>query len=208
MDRCVKTRYNAIRTLDHTWVKHQAPRALTAALPSSMHDHLQQFQSQNDLKKVALHHIARQANEQDIQHLKDIFVSMDADQNGVLSLAELKQGFEMSGIKAAEGLKGLMDSIDANGSGQIDYTEFLAATMDKRQYQKENICWSAFRAFDRDGDGAISRQELSDVLASGELKEFMGSQALERIMKDCDKNGDDRVDWEEFVTMMRGEEET
>ena len=73
--------------------------------------------------------------------------------------------------------------VDADGSGVIDYTEFLAATLDRhvsfnravtpcyvcsdwchrQQYMKEDVCWAAFRVFDRNGDGHISTQELKQA---------------------------------------------
>lgn len=43
-------------------------------------------------------------------------------------------------------------------SGVIDYTEFLAATLDKNVYQKEEACWAAFRVFDRTVMGEFRRR--------------------------------------------------
>lgn len=203
LERSTSARYTAIRTLEHTWIKHQAPRMISPSLPATLQNNLERFRGQKDLKKMALHVIARQANDNEIRQLKEIFTAMDVDQDGVLSMAELKAGLKKSGIKGMEDLKSMMDGIDANGNGQVDYTEFLAATMDKRQYEKESICWAAFRAFDRDGDGAISRDELSLVLASSELKNFMDEDIIVKIMKEADVNSDDQIDFEEFMALMR-----
>lgn len=48
-------------------------------------------------------------------------------------------------------------NIDTDGSGKIDYTEFLAATMEKSMYMKEEKLHNAFRMFDLDGNGKISK---------------------------------------------------
>ncbi len=50
-------------------------------------------------------------------------------------------------------LEELMKDIDSDGSGSIDYTEFIAATVDKKVYIQEDVCWAAFRVFDLDGNG-------------------------------------------------------
>ena len=34
-----------------------------------------------------------------------------------------------------------------------DYTEFLAAAMDKKLYLQRDFCWAAFSLFDQDGSG-------------------------------------------------------
>jgi len=54
----------------------------------------------------------------------------------------------------------VFDSIDTDKSGKIDYTEFLAATMESCVYLKEEKLYSAFRLFDKNNDGKISADEL------------------------------------------------
>jgi calcium-dependent protein kinase len=96
-----------------------------------------------------------------------------------------------------------MEQIDTDGSGQIDYTEFLAATLDRKAYLKEDVCWAAFRVFDRDGNGTISKQELADVLNNGDLQSMFGREMVEKILQDADTNGDGEIDFPEFMEMMR-----
>jgi len=44
---------------------------------------------------------------------------------------------------------------DIDGSGEIDYTEFIAATMDSKLYLNEKYLKAAFDMFDKDGSGKI-----------------------------------------------------
>jgi len=46
-----------------------------------------------------------------------------------------------------------MSGMDVDKSGSIDYTEFLAATLDRNLYMQEERLHSAFRTIDRDGSG-------------------------------------------------------
>eukprot|EP00434_Breviolum_minutum_P023359 symbB.v1.2.020606.t1/scaffold1743.1/size123518/7 len=98
-----------------------------------------------------------------------------------------------------------MKEVDSDGSGNIDYTEFLAATLDKRMYIQEDVCWSAFRVFDRNGDGKISMEELQQVLCSNDVEEVVGAKALADLMLEVDGNGDGFIDFKEFLAMMRGQ---
>ena len=50
--------------------------------------------------------------------------------------------------------------MDTNGNGQISYSEFLVAAANKRDLLTQENVDSVFRAFDVDGNGSISKQDL------------------------------------------------
>ena len=80
--------------------------------------------------------------------------------------------------------------IDSDGSGAIDYTEFLAAMIDRKQYLREDICWSAFKVFDRDGSGTIGHSEVVNVLGDGNVKSVLGKEIIDNIFGAIDADGD------------------
>ena len=89
--------------------------------------------------------------------------------------------------------------IDIDGSGSIDYTEFVMATMNEKNMQSNEKLMQAFRMFDKDGSGTISAEEIKEVLGYN----TSNSRVIEDIMKEVDENGDGEIQFEEFVHMMR-----
>merc|ERR1712228_175399 len=184
-----KDRYTAEQALNHEWIKNKAPKAKNVSLQSNFVDNLRGFRSQNKLKKAALHIIANQLNEDQIKALRDIFMQLDGNGDGKLTVNEMKEGIQKAGLKEIpQDLQQIMEDVDSDGSGVIDYTEFLAATLDKRLYLQEDVCWSAFRVFDRNGDGKISPDELKAVLGDSDVEGVVGKEAIAKLLNDVDGN--------------------
>jgi len=200
-----RDRYTAEQALNHIWVVNKAPKAENVELNSSIVDNLRGFRSQNKLKKAALHVIAAQLGESQIKALRDTFMMLDSNGDGLLTANEMKSGLMKAGLKEIPpDLQQILEEVDADGSGMIDYTEFLAATLDKKVYMCEDTCWQAFRVFDLNNDGRISKEEIMNVLNDGDVQNAAAKDMAE-IMQEIDQNGDGEIDFNEFMSMMRGE---
>lgn len=204
----VKDRISAADALEHRWIKDTAPAAPVANISKNLLSNLNRFRSMNRMKKVALQVIAQQIGDDAIKELRDLFTSLDKDGNGQLTLAEMKEGMEKSGLaNQVPDLKAIIDDVDADGSGVVDYTEWIASTLNMKQYFQEDVLWAAFKVFDRDGNGRISKDELASfVMADEGVKEVVGMNkgvTLDEILTQVDANGDGEIDFDEFVAMMR-----
>jgi len=156
------------------------------------------------LKQAALQVIANNVKEAEIQKIHYAFLSIDerGDKDGVLSIEELKRGLDEAGITCPD-LETVVREVDVEGRNFLDYNHFIAATLDEGIYCREEHCWNAFNLFDRDGDGVISFQELSELLNSNEFGEA-GQGLVEEIMKELQLAQEGSINFEEFLLMMRG----
>ncbi|KAF4677960.1 hypothetical protein FOL47_008064 [Perkinsus chesapeaki] len=198
-------RWTAEQALNHRWIQTMA----ATDFHGDKNDHkkvvasLRNFRAQNKMKKVALTVIAQQLDESNIGKLKKTFQALDTNNDGMLSVQEIKEGMEQSGVALPEDLEEIMKEVDSDGSGAIDYTEFIAATMDKKLYIKKDVCWAAFRVFDRDGNGKISKEELQEVLGNDDVRTALGSDLVTQMINEVDLNGDGEIDFDEFMQMMQ-----
>mmetsp|Transcript_41483 Transcript_41483/g.96931 ORF Transcript_41483/g.96931 Transcript_41483/m.96931 type:complete len:489 (-) Transcript_41483:204-1670(-) len=196
-------RYTAEQALGHIWIKQKAPHAKNEPLNTTSVSNLQKFNSTNHFKKAALQVIATQLSEDKIQNLRNQFLALDANGDGMLSIKEISDGLNAAGMNAND-MQDILDSVDADGSGCIEYKEFLAATLDKRQYLQEDALWSAFCVFDKNGDGKICLDELRQVLSDDSVGALCDAKQLaESIFKEVDEDGSGEIEFEEFVQMMR-----
>lgn len=191
-----KERYSAQEVLNHPWVKNLSPNS-SSALTNLNVENLKTYVNTNKLKKAALTFIASRLKDDDVKVLKDIFNALDINQDGTLTLEEVRNG--MSKLKDANlNFEEIFKSIDTDGSGVINYTEFLAATMDQKVYMKEERMYEAFKAFDKDGSGKISISEIKSILNAKDNE----TERLEAMVKKFDINGDGEIDYNEFISMM------
>lgn len=195
-------RYTAEQTLSHVWTSHTGMKHQVPLQPDFV-NHLRFFRSMSKLKKATLQIIADQLDEEQIHKLRENFMAFDGNGDGWLTVAEMRQGLSQAGFDEIPGdLQQIMEEIDADDSGVIDYTEFLAATLEHKHYLKESVLWSAFSVFDRDRDGRVSRDELRQVLSSGSLENSMNAQDIDEVLWEVDNNCDGTLDFEEFIVMM------
>ena len=55
--------------------------------------------------------------------------------------------------------------IDLDGSGTIDYTEFVMATINEQNLITNERLLQAFKMFDKDNSGSLSYDEIKEVLS-------------------------------------------
>ena len=61
----------------------------------------------------------------------------------------------------------MVNAMDTDGDGKIDYTEFITAAYNRELLLSQQNLQIAFKMFDQDGDGTLRMDELKSVFASG-----------------------------------------
>ena len=128
-------------------------------------------------------------------------MSLDKNGDGSLTLEELREG--LKGKENGETLLEIMKSADTDGSGEINYTEFIAATIDQTIFLREDYLRTAFDMFDKDGSGRIDNDEVIALLAGDDLKHLISKDSIKQAMSEIDENGDGEIDFAEFMEMMK-----
>ncbi|PAN27930.1 hypothetical protein PAHAL_5G119100 [Panicum hallii] len=195
-----KKRISAYDVLNHPWIKEDG-EAPDTPLDNAVMNRLKQFRAMNQFKKAALRVIAGCLSEEEIRGLKEMFKSMDADNSGTITVDELRRGLAKQGTKLSEAeVEQLMEAADADGNGTIDYEEFITATMHMNRMDREEHLYTAFQYFDKDGSGCISKEELEQALKE---KGLLDGRDIKEIISEVDADNDGRIDYSEFVAMMK-----
>lgn len=146
--------------------------------------------------------MAERLSEEKIAEFKEAFSLFDRDGDGSISSRELGTVMRSLGQNPTEAeLQSMVAELDTNGSGTVDFPEFLALMARRtRDTDGEEEIREAFRVFDKDGNGYISAAELRHVMTN--LGEKLSDEEVDEMIKEADGNGDGQVNYEEFVRMM------
>lgn len=90
---------------------------------------------------------------------------------------------------------------DLNGNGELDYSEWLVATLKRSDMINTKKLKQAFTYFDKDGSGKISLDELKEAMQGN--GQDLDDDVFRDIMAEGDENGDGEIDFEEFKNMMK-----
>ena len=194
-------RYTAKEVLAHPWFKNASDVPISSLNFNS--EFFVDYVKGSEIKKISLLFIASRLDENEINNLKMSFEAFDKCKDGQISFEELKQGLlQLKSNKfSEEDAKELFNMIDADQNGKIDYTEFLASTIQKKNYLKNERLFETFCMFDKDNSGTITKEEIINALKAEKSQE----KEIEKYINAVDKNGDGKIDYKEFLELMGAE---
>ena len=142
----VKSRMTVEEALNHPWIKKFNINSLDPSLINE--DSIQlflNFSNKPALQKEIYYFLAKISNENDIAIYKNIFNFFDVNNKGGLSKNDLKEGLAKNKINIDEETLGIIfDGLDFHNNGKIYYSEFLAAMVSSKDFNKEEKIISVF----------------------------------------------------------------
>lgn len=125
-------RLSASEALEHKWIKLNTEKSEKELdkKAANIIKNMKKTQHYSKMQQAAMTAIAVQAGPDDIKNLKDIFLAIDKNGDGTLTFTEIEEGLKKLKIPDWESLLESLKSADTDDSGTVDYTEFIAATLD------------------------------------------------------------------------------
>lgn len=133
--------------------------------------------------------------------VEKLWASLEPDHTGELDLKGLRKGLRRIDhpMKNADDmLKRIMEEVDQNGDGKIQYNEFR-----KFVENAERQLFALFRSIDKDGNGKLDKLELQTAFKNAGLT--LSTRRLTEFFDDMDLNNDGYVtfdEWRNFLLFM------
>eukprot|EP00931_Biecheleriopsis_adriatica_P116719 TRINITY_DN92329_c0_g1_i1.p1 TRINITY_DN92329_c0_g1~~TRINITY_DN92329_c0_g1_i1.p1 ORF type:complete len:573 (+),score=99.61 TRINITY_DN92329_c0_g1_i1:77-1720(+) len=222
-----RQRLSGRQALAHPWLMEvqaiDRQRLEKHQIPDAVKTNLVKFGTLQTVQRAAATFIASHLSGEQLYQLTLAFQKADKNGDGTLDKEEVAELLRDQ-LAASEGsaedkmlqMEGIFAAMDSDGSGQVSYSEFLAAASDSIINHNVHLCWEAFHAFDKDGSGRLSTGEIKELIQTDEMRaavtnatSAMQRDAVNGALKEqfavLDKNADGAVDFDEFMQILMGQ---
>jgi len=197
-------RLTANEAIKDPWLTSEAVAATQSSkcrqeLIEQVQEGIVRYADAGEFRKLALNVIAKKSTSEEIFELRKVFDEFDTLNTGTLTLAEFKAALTRFNYSDDE-IETIFRKVDVNQTNVINYTEFLAASLETQGSIEEYRLSEAFDQMDSDDSGYISRENLRDLLGKH------SSEALiDKLMEEADLKKDGRISYEEFLQVLSSE---
>lgn len=135
----------------------------------------------------------------DIRESFDLF---DRDGDGHITADEFATILRSWGQNPTEKeVNEIIAQVDANGNGMIEFEEFVQMMCNSiKHFETEEDYINAFKPFDQDNDGKITKNELIQILKN--LNEPISKSQIDMLVGIADKEKNGLIDYASFVHFM------
>jgi len=142
-----------------------------------------------------------EVQEQEYRLLFDYF---DNDHSGFIEIKELGNLMRALGHNPTDqDLADLINKVDVNNDKKIDFKEFKTL-MNERKADSTDITdieiIEAFRTFDKEGNGFLSRNDLKHIMTS--LGEPISDKDADEILNVAEVDGDGQINYVDFFNKV------
>jgi len=139
-----------------------------------------------------------------LEQVRAAFTLFDHDGDGKVTIEELRLLYTSLGQNFSEAeLRDFLVEVDSDGSGTIEWEEFLALMVRQlkgaTEVEREQGLRNAFEAMDSDQDGFVTLVEFKQLMTNIGTSE----DDVEKLVAAMDVDGDGRVSYQEYLYSFR-----
>lgn len=194
-------RISASEVLQHEWFNYDTKHNFVFL--SVTYNKMSQYANLNIFQKSVIFRTTLNLSMEETQSLSKIFKGLDKNSDGVLTYNEITSAIgSSSSLSKKVNMKQLnyiFSSIDLDSDSLVNYSEFITSIYDYNKKMRKKQLLHCFMNYDQDNNGMITFDELISIIRP---KTEEQKANLLQLYQSLDKNGDNGIDFEEFVNGM------
>ena len=211
LTRDPKQRISAQEALAHKWFKKNESKEILNSIKDEktikkLIHNLKTYKRNSIIQRTALAYLVHNFPQmKEVVTANKLFNQLDTDGDGKIDRNDLLKGLKsnIENKTLEKDVDRIYRNIDMNNNGFIENEEFVRAVVSKEKFVEDHNLRFAFRYFDKDNSGEISRNELEAIFKQGNSDQTIVQEELDKIFKEVDKNRDGLIQYSEFVHVMK-----
>jgi calcium-dependent protein kinase len=204
MNKDVSTRLSASQALEHSWFCKPFDDSCDYSILTETLSGIKEPKNVGKLREVITTiMISQMSKGKEMKKAEKYFSAIDRNQDGVITIEELTAllASRMTRPEAEEQALRIMKILDVDGSGAIDFSEFLRICVEEEELLTRETLKKTFDYLDRNGSNKIEKEDLKEWLNRSET---VSDSIIQDLMLEADKNGDGQIDFHEFEELFIG----
>jgi len=192
-------RLTAKQALAHPFISSQVNRS-TSALGALTAGGFLSFTRATEFQRACLQVMAWSLSLAERRKLRDAFISVGANQDGIMKLDDIERlfrdEFKIASAQLASVMKGLR-TLDKDGDGELHYSDFLACVMASKLEQgaeSAELLQETFRRFDTHDLGYIRQEAFCHVVGE--------TDSMHRVFNQPHLSTPGRMNMHEFIDQL------
>ena len=204
-----KNRYNAKQVLACKWLEVKLKDVNSEKIFLD-YKYINKYKTYNKFKQIILSFIASRLSLEESKQLTNIFWKIDEDKKGFISFEDFRKyivnEYDIDDlVENEEELRMGFQGMDTDSNNRVEYTEFLAANLDKSIFLKQEKLKEAFTAFDINDTGAIKKEDIIRLLKLKDVPDK--NNIVNAIIEENDFDKDGKINFKDFMSAMQKNED-
>ena len=202
----INERYSAKEALRHPWrTKFKRNKNIDKKKLNEVVMNLKKFSATLKLQQLALAYIVHNLiAKEDCDFLREVFIIFDESGSGKLTKDQLIKGLNnvLTQEESEKEVNRLMEFIDVDGNGFIEYEEFLRAGLNKEKILTEENLETTFNLFDINKRRKINSKEIGMLLGQGDDIDEEKEKVWKELVAEADVDKDGEINFDDFKSVM------
>jgi Ca2+-binding EF-hand superfamily protein len=145
--------------------------------------------------------LVKMCDNKDIDNLRIQFEKIDTDHSGSISSDELINALMDLGRVSINEVDKIIENVDYDKNGLINYTEFLSATLNTKNFLTEEVMQTLFDHYDVNRRGYLLRGDIKAAFTRAGKE--CTDQEIDQIFRDHDVDKNGQISFNEFCLMFK-----